>query len=425
MTLHENRELFAESIEAAAEFYHYDASHVEKDYWVSKMLKDVSLSQYSDKAYFKGGTSLSKAYGLIHRFSEDLDMLAYTGDIKASKSQEKSLNKKVSEVITDANKQFYKPDMSESGGNFRKLYFDYNSIYQSVGLKEFLEVEIKACDLPETEKSNVYYPFDKKMICPIVGSFLMEIGQQNMADEYGLKPFEIKCISPHKTICDKISRMVKLSYKENYIDEFAKHIRDMYDLHAILSVKDYKDFLNSDKFLEAMYKTTVEDKLMKNTKTDKPLNEALIFADTDSILSENNISKAYYNNLGKLFFNNAPMPSLEQIKQTINDIAARMPDFEVYRQQKETESMAYQTKPAVEYTKISVYSDSSGINLFIRCKADGVQMQGTKLSAEDKELYLNLLEAKQTDKLEELRLRLADKYFSDNIMHSQSKTIGR
>ena len=71
MNLHSDKEAFKEIIALAAEHFSYEQSHVEKDYWVSKILRDISMSEYADKTYFKGGTSLSKAYGLIERFSED------------------------------------------------------------------------------------------------------------------------------------------------------------------------------------------------------------------------------------------------------------------------------------------------------------------------------------------------------------------
>ena len=71
MNLHSDKEAFKEIIALAAEHFGYEQSHVEKDYWVSKILRDISLSEYADKTYFKGGTSLSKAYGLrlvrVHR----------------------------------------------------------------------------------------------------------------------------------------------------------------------------------------------------------------------------------------------------------------------------------------------------------------------------------------------------------------------
>lgn len=47
---------------------------VEKDWWVTMVLKALSMTQYSKLMSFKGGTSLSKGWQLIHRFSEDIDI---------------------------------------------------------------------------------------------------------------------------------------------------------------------------------------------------------------------------------------------------------------------------------------------------------------------------------------------------------------
>jgi hypothetical protein len=59
---------------------------VEKDFWVCWVLKQLfSTKQFSEHLLFKGGTSLSKVFGAIHRFSEDIDlavdyaMLGFTG----------------------------------------------------------------------------------------------------------------------------------------------------------------------------------------------------------------------------------------------------------------------------------------------------------------------------------------------------------
>ena len=45
---------------------------VEKDYWIMHTL--YSMTQQGIEFELKGGTSLSKGYGLIHRFSEDIDI---------------------------------------------------------------------------------------------------------------------------------------------------------------------------------------------------------------------------------------------------------------------------------------------------------------------------------------------------------------
>lgn len=49
---------------------------IEKDFWVCYMLDYLfHRSAWKDNIAFKGGTSLSKAYGLIERFSEDIDLI--------------------------------------------------------------------------------------------------------------------------------------------------------------------------------------------------------------------------------------------------------------------------------------------------------------------------------------------------------------
>lgn len=60
---------------------------VEKDFWVCWSLKQLfALPSFGEQLIFKGGTSLSKAYNVIHRFSEDVDLsidreqLGFTGD---------------------------------------------------------------------------------------------------------------------------------------------------------------------------------------------------------------------------------------------------------------------------------------------------------------------------------------------------------
>ena len=49
---------------------------IEKDFWVCYMLDYLfHRCEWKDNLAFKGGTSLSKAYGLIERFSEDIDLI--------------------------------------------------------------------------------------------------------------------------------------------------------------------------------------------------------------------------------------------------------------------------------------------------------------------------------------------------------------
>ena len=80
----ENRD---EAFQEAASRLGLSKAIVEKDFWVCWSLKLLTtLPFYGDQIIFKGGTSLSKAYDAIHRFSEDVDLsldrasLGFTGD---------------------------------------------------------------------------------------------------------------------------------------------------------------------------------------------------------------------------------------------------------------------------------------------------------------------------------------------------------
>lgn len=70
---------FGPTIEAVAERLNISATAVEKDYWVSQALRALA-SGFHDDFLFKGGTSLSKAYRIIQRFSEDVDLLVLPGE---------------------------------------------------------------------------------------------------------------------------------------------------------------------------------------------------------------------------------------------------------------------------------------------------------------------------------------------------------
>ena len=62
------------AVEQTALKYGLSNQIIEKDLWVSTLLEIVFTLPFADKLVFKGGTSLSKVWGLIDRFSEDIDL---------------------------------------------------------------------------------------------------------------------------------------------------------------------------------------------------------------------------------------------------------------------------------------------------------------------------------------------------------------
>ena len=72
MKLHNNNELFTSIINAINIEKNIDLALIEKDYFITLFLKN--LVNKMSHIIFKGGTSLSKCYKIIHRFSEDVDL---------------------------------------------------------------------------------------------------------------------------------------------------------------------------------------------------------------------------------------------------------------------------------------------------------------------------------------------------------------
>ncbi len=60
---------------------------VEKDWWVSRTLNIIFQMDIAKHLVFKGGTSLSKAWKLINRFSEDIDLAIDKDFLKATKAK--------------------------------------------------------------------------------------------------------------------------------------------------------------------------------------------------------------------------------------------------------------------------------------------------------------------------------------------------
>ena len=66
MNLHENKDDFEALVEKTAEYLNLPEIFIEKDYWVTYALHQLFHSDLKDLIVFKGGTSLSKCYNLIH-----------------------------------------------------------------------------------------------------------------------------------------------------------------------------------------------------------------------------------------------------------------------------------------------------------------------------------------------------------------------
>lgn len=179
-------------------------------------------------------------------------------------------------------------------------------------------------------RAEVYHPTEQRTVNSLIGEYLQKSGRFELVEKFGLRPFACWCISPKETLCDKISRMARLSQKADNTG-FAEHVRDFYDVYSLLNDKRIQEFFNSDEFLRGMALTNNQDWLQhKNPHTQLPYSDARIFSRTEEVLSDTIVINAY-RELKKLMLSGVALPSIEQIVGTISGMLDRIIAFDRYR----------------------------------------------------------------------------------------------
>jgi len=251
MNLHEDNEAFAELVEVTAASIGLPQVYVEKDYWVTKALKHLSESPHFDEVVFKGGTSLSKAYRLIDRFSEDIDLAIFAGD--KSKGAKKRLLKSI-ESVTAQGLTYLKEDARESkGSNFRKTVYQYPRSIDGDNFGQAspeLLVEINSFTNPE--------PFESRKLQTLIAEVLAQIKQSELISQYSLENFSINVLSVSRTLVEKMLGVIKDSYNEAPVAKLSDRIRHLYDICLILKHDEYRNFVTSDDF-KSLCNICIED----------------------------------------------------------------------------------------------------------------------------------------------------------------------
>ena len=129
MKLHENEQLFADAINAASRpiaegGLGIKSIFIEKDYWICRSLKMMAQGDKDGKAVFKGGTSLSKAYGIGARFSEDIDV-AIAEAWTLSGNQLKNLIHRTAKNMTVGLEEIVIPGVTSKGSHYHKAFYAY------------------------------------------------------------------------------------------------------------------------------------------------------------------------------------------------------------------------------------------------------------------------------------------------------------
>ena len=134
--LHSNRELFEQAILRTADATGIAASIIEKDYYVTEFLR--RMTSYQPDMVFKGGTSLSKCYKLIQRFSEDIDLNV---EDRPSEGQRKALKRNILAVVDDLGLSLSNAEEIRSRRDYNRYVINYPALQGATYLKQQLIVE--------------------------------------------------------------------------------------------------------------------------------------------------------------------------------------------------------------------------------------------------------------------------------------------
>lgn len=224
--LHNDRELFEQLILRASESLGIKAEIIEKDYYVILFLKE--LVSVSPDIIFKGGTSLSKCYHLIDRFSEDIDLNIET-ETKPSESRRKHLKSSIVSVIDKLGFTLTNPENVKSRRDYNRYIIDYPSVLGASYLKEMLIVE--------TAVYQRAYPTVRKTAGSLIYDFLSANGFDDFIRQYSLEPFELNVQSAERTMIDKLYALADY-YLAGTTAEHSRHIYDIYKLLSVVEIND-------------------------------------------------------------------------------------------------------------------------------------------------------------------------------------------
>ena len=241
-------------VDQVSERNNIDPESVEKDWWVTMVLKKLFGLGVSGYAFFKGGTSLSKGWGLINRFSEDIDIAFYRDffllekGLDCARCENNNQIKMLRKVSRDYVLGSLKVDLGEAlrgagldvmveGVTMRQtaegekpidhdadptvLLVRYPSIFANghTYVKPMVKVEISCLSMRE--------PFEVKHISSLIS--------ENFNDEDNDTACDIATISPARTFLEKALLLNEEFQRKN--PRTLRMSRHLYDLERLMDTE--------------------------------------------------------------------------------------------------------------------------------------------------------------------------------------------
>jgi hypothetical protein len=306
---------FEQAMLRAAEQFTVSEQFIEKDYYVTEILRIVA-DHFGDAAMFKGGTSLSKGWGLITRFSEDIDLFINREKFEPPPGKNKMdrILKQLSEAVAEHPALTWLTDEGATfGGLGREDYFGYDSRFADLpGIRPVVRLE------PGIQSGT--FPTQVVPITSLIGRYLQEQGRADMAED--LVGFDMTLLHFRRTFVEKMfalhGKVVRLQEEGRALGRDARHYPDLYvlagqaEVRAMLASGEYHEIRidydrNSRTFFEKSYRPPKD----------------LSFADSPAFFPDTELAEQLasdYDVQCRLLFSGDGYPAFDQVLARFDEI---------------------------------------------------------------------------------------------------------
>ena len=207
------------------------AAQVEKDYYVFMLLKLIRF--YDDQVMFKGGTSLSRGWGILPRFSEDID-LNLLPEVPSTDSTRQRFARAAYQALLDMGFNYDKTKMY-SRREYNTFEQPYKALFPDSCLNDFLKIETMA-----NKKGKI---LNATYTPRIISNYIWDAMSSNpkyaeILTNLGLNPFEINVQNMDVTFVEKV-----ISLTNNYIRGNSFRLsRHLYDIFYMWNCGNLKNF---------------------------------------------------------------------------------------------------------------------------------------------------------------------------------------
>ncbi len=296
MNLHTDIKNFRALITFASMHFNITPEFVEKDYWITLLLCRLAQSSHIENTVFKGGTSLSKGYRLINRFSEDIDIAMINENLSGNtlKTKIRNIEKEIAIGLTE----IVEPGITSKGSMFRKSIFEYPT-----ALSSRIDDRVPNRIIIEINSFANPYPYVKQRITSFITEFLVATNRVEAIERYGLRAFSLNVLDKRRTMIEKLVSLVRFSFSENPTQAIASKIRHFYDLYYLVNDVECAAYIQSPNFKADFQELLAHDRAtfdMPEGWRIRDVEESLLMTDFPALWE--NLRITYRNELTQLSF---------------------------------------------------------------------------------------------------------------------------